>query len=177
MRISLDQVRRQPVSWDEEVRVRVDELERDDVTELGPVRWTGRVSKAELEDEDGFYLTARLAYEQTLACQRCLEPVRQPVAAELRLILVRDAPQAMEGDQQLDEEDLGIVHVDGDEVDTRPLLLEQMQLAVPMRPLCREGCKGLCPRCGLDLNTGQCTCEDDWVDPRWAALAKLKQES
>jgi uncharacterized protein len=178
MRISLDQVRREPVSWDEDVRVGVEELGRDDIVELSPVHWKGRMSRAEIDDEeDGFYLSARFAYEQTLACHRCLEPVRQPVAAEVRLLLVRDAPQAMEGEHQLGEEDLGIVHVASDEVDTRPLLLEQMQLAVPMKPLCREGCKGLCPRCGINLDSGQCECEDDWVDPRWAALAKLKAES
>jgi uncharacterized protein len=177
MRISLDQVRREPVSWDEEVRVRADELGRDEVVELSPVRWRGRVSRAEVDEEEGFYLSAHLAYEQTLACQRCLEPVRQPVAAEVRLLLVRDAPQAMEGDHQLDEEDLGIVHLESDAFDTRPLLLEQMQLAVPMRSLCREDCKGLCPHCGTNLNRGRCDCEDDWVDPRWAALAKLQEPS
>ena len=177
MRIFLDQVRREPVSWDEEVRVRAEELGRDEVVELSPVRWRGRVSRAEVDEEEGFYLSAHLAYEQGLACQRCLEPVRQPVAAEVRLLLVRDAPQPMEGDHQLDEEDLGIVHLESDAFDTRPLLLEQMQLAVPMRSLCREGCKGLCPHCGTNLNRGRCDCEDDWVDPRWAALAKLKAES
>jgi len=174
MRIFLEQVRREPVSWDEEVRVRVDELDRGDVLELTPVRWRGRISATEIDEREGFYLSAHLAYEQTLACQRCLEPVRQPVAADAALLLVRDAPQPMEGDHQLGEEELGIVHLDSEVFETRPLLLEQMQLAVPMKPLCREDCQGLCPSCGADLNAGTCDCKDDWVDPRWAALAKLK---
>ena len=174
MRIFLEQARREPVTWDEEVRVRAEELDRDDVLELSPVRWRGRVTATEVREQEGFYLSARLEYEQTLVCHRCLEPVREPVAAEVGLLVVRDAPQAMEGDHQLDEEELGIVHAEGGVVDTRPLLLEQMQLAVPMKPVCREDCRGLCPQCGINRNHGTCTCEDERVDPRWAALAKLK---
>lgn len=174
MRILLAQARREPVLWDETVTVKVAELERDDVVELSPVAWSGRISEAEVDDEAGFFLSARFAYEQKLACQRCLEPVVQAVADDVSLLLVRDAPQPMDGERQLDESDLGIVHVQGEEYDTRPLLLEQMQLNVPMKPLCRPDCKGLCPHCGADRNAGNCDCEDDWEDPRWAALKALK---
>lgn len=175
MLIHLEQVRREPVSWDETVDVAADELDRGEVLELGPVRWRGRVSATEVvEDEPAFYLKAHLDYEQTLACQRCLDPVREPVSAEVALLLVRAATAPTPGEHQLEEEELGIVHVDGESFDTRPLLLEHMQLAVPMKPLCREDCKGLCPGCGQDRNEGECDCEDDWVDPRWAALETLK---
>ena len=53
------------------------------------------------------------------------------------------------------------------------MLREQFVLAVPFAPLCREDCKGLCPQCGIDLNTGTCACEKP-VDPRLAALKGLK---
>jgi len=174
MLIYLDQVRREPVSWDVTVDVDVDDLDRDDVVSLSPMKWSGRVSEAEVEDEAGFFLSARYDYRQSLACQRCLEPVEQPVAGDITLLLVQGAPRPVDGEQRLEEEDLGVVHVQGAEYDTRPLLLEQMQLNVPMKPVCRDDCKGLCPRCGANLNEGECGCEDDWEDPRWAALKDFK---
>lgn len=171
MRIRLDQVRREPVSWDETVDIPAERLDRQDVLELGPISWSGRVTHTE---DGGFYLRAHLEYEQTLACHRCLEPVTEPVSADVDLLLLVGAPRAMDGEVELDEEDLGVVHVDGETFDLRPLLEEQLQLAVPMKPVCREDCKGLCAQCGADLNEGACDCEDDWVDPRWAALQELK---
>ena len=54
---------------------------------------------------------------------------------------------------------------------------EQFYLSLPMKPLCREDCQGLCPACGTNLNRGLCTCKRDWDDPRMAALRNLKAES
>jgi len=54
---------------------------------------------------------------------------------------------------------------------------EQFYLALPMKPLCREDCKGLCPRCGEDLNVKGCGCVIETADPRWEALKTLKQKA
>jgi len=170
MRIDLGQVRQQPFSWQETVAVDAAGLGRDEVLALGPVAWQGRVTYAEPD----FYLRARLDYEQTLACHRCLEPVVEPVSTEVELMLEVEGGQPMGGEHELGEDDLGVVQVDGEIFDPAPLLREQLLLAVPMKPLCRDDCKGLCPHCGADRNEGTCGCKDDWVDPRWAALAKLK---
>jgi uncharacterized protein len=62
-----------------------------------------------------------------------------------------------------------------DEVDLRPLLIEQIQLNVPMKPLCRPDCAGICPTCGANLNAGSCGCATEEVDPRWKALEALKE--
>ncbi len=62
----------------------------------------------------------------------------------------------------------------GETLETDPLLLEQLQLNVPMKPLCRPDCQGLCPTCGADRNEDACSCEERSADPRWAALAALK---
>lgn len=187
MLIHLDQVLRQPVSWQETVQVSVAELGLEDVLEIGPVTWSGRVTRTEVSHgeatrsgssraEPGYYLRAHLEYEQRVACHRCLAPVEMPVAADVDLLLLRDAPQPLEGEHELEEEDLGVVHVEGETFDTGPLLREQLQLGVPMKPLCREDCRGLCPQCGADRNRGDCDCKDDWADPRWAALADLKTD-
>ena len=80
-----------------------------------------------------------------------------------------DAPEV-----EVDEEDMDVYSYQGEEVDLEPLLREQVILAVPFAPLCREDCKGLCPVCGIDLNTGTCTCDRTPIDPRWSALRNLK---
>ncbi len=85
--------------------------------------------------------------------------------------------RASEGDEsELSEDDLDTVVVGEEVLDTAPIVLEQLQLNIPMRALCRPDCRGLCPRCGADLNErgGECSCAGSEPDPRWAALASLK---
>ena len=72
-------------------------------------------------------------------------------------------------DEESDESDVYMLEPRATTVDLRPALREQWLLAVPGFALCREDCKGLCLRCGADLNQGPCNCEPD-IDPRWAAL-------
>ena len=55
-------------------------------------------------------------------------------------------------------------------------LREQVLLALPLKVICREDCKGLCPHCGANLNDGQCSCADDVDDPRWTALKDLRSK-
>jgi uncharacterized protein len=62
---------------------------------------------------------------------------------------------------------------DGEAIDVDEIVKEQILLAVPTRMLCREDCKGICPECGADKNTGECNCVTDEIDPRWAALKDL----
>ena len=69
---------------------------------------------------------------------------------------------------------MGVLHVAAEVVETEPILLEQLQLNIPMKPLCRPDCAGLCPLCGADLNLGACDCSEPVGDPRWAALAALR---
>ncbi len=123
--------------------------------------------------------------EVVVACSRCVEPVRIPIEEKLRVTFMPrhelpdddaedggDGPAEDEG-QEIAEEDLDLFPYDGDAIDLEPLFREQFVLAVPFAPLCREDCKGLCPQCGIDRNTGTCSCEPP-IDPRLAALKGLK---
>ena len=65
---------------------------------------------------------------------------------------------------------------EGETVDCDPLIYEQIVLQIPMKALCREDCRGLCPRCGANLNLSSCSCPDRDVDERLAVLKKLKQK-
>lgn len=173
MRIWLDQVRAEPFTWDETQSVSVESLERPELLSLGPVHWRGQVVFA----DPGYFLRARLSYEQTLSCNRCLKPIVERVTPEVELMIVVErshAAGAAGGEHELKEDELGVLHLDGEVLETAPILLEQLQLNVPMKPLCRPDCQGLCPICGADRNAGACSCEEQSVDPRWAGLAALK---
>ena len=172
MQVRLEQVRERPFRWDETETVGAKEVGHPDLESLSPVHWRGEIQFA----DPGYLLTATYRYQQTLSCQRCLEPLVESVEQPMQLLLVPGAPAASSGEQALSEADLGVVEVaeDGD-VDLRPLLLEQILLNVPMKPLCRAGCAGLCPICGANRNAGDCGCESKEIDPRWQALAALKE--
>jgi len=170
MRIWLDQVRDEPFDWDETQNVSLESLERPELLSLGPVRWRGQVVFA----DPGYYLKARLSYEQTLSCNRCLQPIVEHAEPEIELMIVVERPRATGGEHELKEDELGVLTVDEEILETDPILLEQLQLNVPMKPLCQPDCQGLCPVCGADRNAGECSCEESTMDPRWASLAALK---
>jgi uncharacterized protein len=105
-------------------------------------------------------------------CARCLGTYTFPLAAEFELVLVPQRP--LPAETELSGDDLDLSFYAGDEIDLSPLVLEQLVLALPTRPLCRDACRGLCPKCGIDLNSGKCACVQDEGDPRLAVLRTLK---
>ena len=170
MRIDLQRVREQPLSWQETLQFSPGDLEAPELAALGPVAVEGKLSYA----EPGYLLQGRLRYAQRLVCDRCLGEVPETLDTPLEMLIFthEKAPEAAE--QELEEKDLSIVHLGGDILETEPLVVEQIQLNIPMKPLCRTDCAGLCPVCGADLNEESCSCERRPPDPRWAALAALK---
>lgn len=169
MKIRLDQVD-EPFDWQETLKLTPAEIDRPEVADLGEIECRGRISRV----SEGLLLRATLEYEQSLRCMRCLETVALPAASELDLLIQIGGSEAEEEERALEEQDLGMLYLAKPLLDTRPILIEQIQLAVPMKPLCKEDCAGLCSSCGADLNQGPCGC-DEVIDPRWGALAALKQ--
>ena len=82
-----------------------------------------------------------------------------------------------EGEIEVEEDDLTTAFYEHDTIDLGHLMREQMYLALPMKPLCRDDCRGLCPTCGANLNLGTCGCKHEWEDPRLAVLKRLKTEN
>ena len=172
MWVGLEQVRDRPFRWDETEAVDAAEIGHADVQAIGPVRWRGEIRFV----DPGFLLTAKISYQQTLGCQRCLEPLVQQVEEDVQLLLVPGAAMPASPEHALEAEELGLVEVPEDgELELRPLLIEQIQLNVPMKPLCREGCAGLCPTCGANLNEGACGCQTEEIDPRWEGLKAFQE--
>jgi len=106
-------------------------------------------------------------------CARCAEEFTAPRERDFRFVL---APKSVgfNGGKDLRDEDLEFSLYDGDQIDLSPLIREQFLLSLPTRSLCREDCRGLCPKCGINLNNGQCSCSEQTADPRLAPLRNLK---
>lgn len=106
-------------------------------------------------------------------CSRCLEVARLPVNALFKYVLTPVQAEQPE-EKELSAEDLDVVYYQDDLIDLDPLIAEQIMLQIPMKVTCREDCTGLCPRCGINLNTGSCQCHEKRIDSRLAVLKKLK---
>jgi uncharacterized protein len=109
-----------------------------------------------------------------LACSRCLESFTGPAAIDFDLLLVPGPPTAHAEDEELSLTDLDLDYYAGEIVDLESLLREQIILMMPLKPLCHETCKGLCPQCGANLNLTTCACKTNDVNSPFALLAKLK---
>jgi len=131
-----------------------------------PVAVSGQVSAA---GPGAYYWQGRLETGVTLACRRCLAPVHRPVGADIGLLFTEDQSAA-------DDPSVVVITPRSRTLDLAPALREELIFAVPEFVLCREDCRGLCPRCGADLNQGPCGCGPEAPDPRWAGLAELKQK-
>jgi len=146
----------------------------DDLKLLGDVGFSGRL----LKKDDRFRLVGRIRATLELACSRCLEPFPMPVDLEVDLTYLPQAAleppvPAADEEVELGAEDLTTAFYRDDMLDLAHMLREQFYLALPMRPLCREDCQGLCPQCGTNLNVDRCECTREWRDPRLAVLRTL----
>lgn len=175
MKVRFDRLGDEPYVWQETLTLSLDEIENPEVLAFGEVDCRGRVTRT----LPGFLLQVALSYEQTLSCTRCLGPVPTRLESQLDLhVLVEKeegAAEELAHEHRLAEEDLGLLVLTSPELDIRPLVVEQVQLNVPMKSLCRDDCAGLCATCGADLNAGPCDCRPE-EDPRWAALAGWKKQ-
>ncbi|HEV8318540.1 MAG TPA: DUF177 domain-containing protein [Vicinamibacterales bacterium] len=126
------------------------------------------------KDKDRFRLEGTLKTTLELPCSRCLEPFEMPIDIEFDQRYLPQTDATSEVEAEVPEDDLETSYYRGEEIDLSDLVREQFYLALPMKPLCRDDCEGLCPHCGTNLNTGTCDCAAGWEDPRLAPLKKLK---
>jgi uncharacterized protein len=129
------------------------------------------------KDKDRFRLVGTAKTELELACSRCLEAFRIPFDGAIDVRFLPVSELTAEDEKEVEEEDLDTSYYRDDQIDLNELLREQFYLALPMKPLCREECAGLCSQCGTNLNTGACLCTSQWENPRLAPLKGLKSEA
>ena len=101
---------------------------------------------------DDAFLRGTLSGAFDCSCSRCLEAAKVPVRIPVQVTFV-----ASDEDDE-DEDDVDVAHFDGDEIDIGPELREQILLNMPINPVCREACAGLCPTCGVNRNSTACDC-------------------
>jgi uncharacterized protein len=108
-------------------------------------------------------------------CSRCLAGYPFRIALSFSIVLVPGREAGAAGpNQELTADDLSLSFYRGEQIDLSPLVREQLILALPTRPLCTPGCRGLCPQCGASLNAGDCGCVIVREDLRLAVLRDLK---
>jgi DUF177 domain-containing protein len=141
-----------------------------DYTIVAPVALEFEIHK----DKERFRLNGRAQTTLELPCSRCLEPFRWAVDEPFELTYEPRPASTAEGEREIANEDFSAAFYDDDAIDLEQLMRERIEMSLPMKPLCREDCKGLCPLCGTNLNRGTCDCKTDWEDPRLAALKALQ---
>lgn len=122
---------------------------------------------------DTIYIRGRLAGRIRQACDRCLEQADVAIGGDFVYTLVPEKAETAE-ERELTAEELETSYYRGDFIDLAPLICEEIVLQVPMKILCSEQCKGLCPNCGVNLNTGSCNCRREMTDERLAALKNFR---
>ena len=137
---------------------------------VSPVELTADVQS---RGGNAFGVSGRITARLELDCGRCLEPFEMPVDAAFDLRYVPALANTGGEEQEVGEEDLSVAFYREGMLDLVDLVREQFVLALPMKPLCSEACRGLCPQCGTNLNKTQCACTPAWEDPRLAALKSL----
>ena len=168
--LSLDAVLDEPLPFAFELYFSTAGLDREPLLEISPVRLEGEISRI----EKGFAFNARIAYGGRLECSRCLASYPFQTREDFSLVLAK-RPPAAGGEISLEGEDFDAYFYDEPVLPVAPIAEERIQMSVPMKPLCREECRGLCPLCGEDLNAADCGCALETADPRWEALRQLKK--
>ncbi len=192
MDLNLEAAFDEPIDLSHEFEIPSGRLERPELLSLSPVSFTGRLEHA----EPGFLLSGRLAFSGVVACARCLAPVpfeRQedvswtflpahekpadkPKAAKPPDGKAAKGARSAEKDEEDGDEllaaDLDVLYYDDFVVPFDPLVEEQLQLELPMKALCRDDCRGLCPQCGADRNATPCDCAPP-PDERWRSLKTI----
>ncbi|MFN2594576.1 MAG: DUF177 domain-containing protein [Actinomycetota bacterium] len=115
---------------------------------------------------EGVLVTGPVHAKTQLTCARCLTTFTSPVEVDVCELFVSGSTEVETPDD--------FYRISGEQMDLEPMVRDAVVLALPANPVCRQDCKGICGRCGTDLNAGTCSCTEDNTDPRWAALDELK---
>lgn len=169
---------------------------------VSDVEIVGRIQRVDSDLTGVYRLVGSMSCRIEVPCVRCLEPFLMDVHEKLDLLYLpqsqnvarprspqggthethgkrRDRPsEASHHGGELDErgleaDELAVSFYQEDRIDLTQMILEQIVLALPMKPLCRVDCRGLCPECGANRNTASCACTQEDTDPRWASLKTL----
>jgi uncharacterized protein len=178
MEFKVIELEREPVEFDLELEPGAVDL-GDEALQLGGLGAKGRAEVIH-EHRGPKHIVADIRLKGSfkgsfeVPCARCVEPVEIPLGADFDLIF---RPLGVDGDapeRSITAPETEIGYYQGGSLALEDVLREQVLLSLPVRTLCNEDCKGLCPRCGANRNIQPCTCDEGPTDPRWEALGGLR---
>jgi uncharacterized protein len=180
MLIELAELELHPIDFQEEFPPDAIDL-GEDVRQLSLLKTSGR---AQLVVEhhgkrnviQDIRLNGELATRLELLCARCLEPVVQDVTRKFDLLYRPLGTDAGNEELSVTVAEAEVGYYQGDGLLLEDAIREQVLLAVPLKVVCREDCKGLCPTCGKNRNTEPCSCAPPLGDPRWSALKDIREK-
>ena len=171
MNLNLLKADETPLLFEGDFDLAANEAVKDVVSLSGPVSVKGKIEKG----ARGYRLHAGFRFTGESSCSRCLIGIPVAHQGEFELLLQPEQDQPEEEEHALSAGELDVAwYPESKELELDPLVAEQVVLALPMKPLCREECAGLCPTCGANRNEAPCNCPETPADSRWSALEGLR---
>lgn len=120
---------------------------------------------------DQIIIAVSTKFKVKFECDRCGIEFKSNLLSDYKMVyLMNEQPE------ETDSLNVSYLSRDADKIDITTDVREFALLSIPMKKLCSDNCKGLCPKCGKDLNKEECNCKTDDIDPRWKPLIKLKDK-
>lgn len=164
MRIDLRTVKKESTVYEENIALDIPEVNGDISAAVTVWRLSG-----------GYEASGSLKGSYSLVCSKCLEPFQQVFEIAFRLVF-RKRPVETAKESELEREELDVIYYDDDHVDLTELIRGEVLLDLPSKPLCGAGCKGICPKCGMNLNSGRCECSCEPINPAMTDLSAIKEQ-
>lgn len=174
--ILLDEIDKDgPQSYSRTFEFQPAELKRHEIESVSPVAIEAAARKGDIPAE--YLVDGSSRFTADLTCSRCIEPYPFASHSEFHLRF-RPRPQVTSESEEIEiaPDELDVEFYAERAIPLRELAAEQVQLSIPMKPLCNEQCLGLCPQCGANRNRETCKCEESVVDDRLGALLTIREQ-
>ncbi|MDK2800667.1 MAG: hypothetical protein PWP27_718 [Clostridiales bacterium] len=151
------------IDFNSTVEIQEIEFMGDKYTFLEPIKVVGSVRNV----GDTLQLNAQVSGRMNVNCYRCMKDIEKNFNFTMQEVLINDDLH------QVKNKDNDSIHFQGNQINIRDIIIDNVLMNISMKYLCSQDCKGLCPSCGVDLNINKCECKTENIDPRFEVLKKL----
>jgi len=172
--VDLKDLAHEKISFEASFEPGVVDFGSENVQQVGPLNWSASAERA----GDEIRVAGSLNTSVELACSRCLEPARVTINKPFDLFFRQRDKEMFDEDEEIEltERETRTAFFTGTQLAISDVLREQILLALPMKALCTIDCKGLCPQCGVNLNSGSCNCPKEDFNPHIGTLLEIKRQ-
>jgi uncharacterized protein len=179
MEFNISELEREPIDFELKLAPGAVDLGQE-AEQVGPLSTSGRAEvlhehRGPKDIVDDIRLKGHFAGAFQVPCARCVEPVEMALGSDFDLIFRPASADSDSPERSITAVETEIGYYQEDSLLLEDVLREQVLLSLPVKTLCKPDCKGLCPRCGQNRNSQPCTCDVGPSDPRWEALAGLRE--